>query len=386
MSSLSVAVSASFSKPESGSLMNSSRRTRRRLFSVREYREKSAPFTTSGRLRSAKTGRSRLVKYLASRAASAALNSEAVAPMVRPIVAPDRVPPHSWGGHHRPRSGRRWEGISGSLGISVKEASESVADIDWTNHWRRLVKERSAVAGGHGDSSYWDRRAPPFARSTRTRVDDFIAVVAPYLSPRKTLIDVGAGAGRHALPLAERLEWVTAVEPSEGMRALIPLRDNMTVVASTWEDAAVAPADLVICCHVMYGVEEPVSFIVKMERSSRERIFIMMREVPMVHPAAVIRERLLGAEDPRMPRFTDLFMLLMQMGIAPDVDFIRYPIVQRYVDIDEALADCRPLVGEGWDEAKARAILLEVLAEDEGELVFEGGVTLSGIANWQPQS
>jgi SAM-dependent methyltransferase len=264
--------------------------------------------------------------------------------------------------------------------------SRAAGSIDWAEHWRSLVAEPSAAAGSHGDPSYWDRRAPSFARSTRARADEFLDVVAPYLSPRKTLIDVGAGAGRHALPLAERLEWVTAVEPSEGMRALIPLRDNMTVVASTWEDAAVAPADLVICCHVMYGVEEPVSFIAKMERSSHERIFIMMREVPMVHPAAVIRERLLGAEDPRMPRFTDLFMLLMQMGIAPDVDFIRYPIVQRYVDIDEALADCRPLVGEGWDEAKARAILLEELAEDEGELVFECGVTLSGIAHWQPQS
>ena len=135
--------------------------------------------------------------------------------------------------------------------MSVKQAPERVADIDWTDHWRRLVQERSAVAGSHGDPSYWDRRAPTFARSTRTRVDDFLAVVAPYTSPRKTLIDVGAGAGRHALPLAERLEWVTAVEPSEGMRAQIPPRDNMTVIASTWEEAEVAPADLIICAHVI---------------------------------------------------------------------------------------------------------------------------------------
>ena len=262
----------------------------------------------------------------------------------------------------------------------------SPPSIDWAEDWRSLVAQRSAAAGSHVDPSYWDRRAPTFARSTRARADEFLDVVAPYLSPRKTLIDVGAGAGRHALPLTERLEWVTAVEPSEGMRALIPPRDNMTVVASTWEDAAVAPADLVICCHVMYGVEEPVSFIAKMERCARERIFIMMRELPMVHPAAVIRERLLGERDPRMPRFSDLFMLLMQMEVAPDVDFMRYPIVQRYEDIDEALADCRPLVGAGWDEAKARAILVEVLTQEEGELVFDGGLTLSGIAHWRPQT
>jgi hypothetical protein len=203
--------------------------------------------------------------------------------------------------------------------------------------------------------------------------------------------DVGAGGSKRshngspdALCSAGN-ESAAAVEPSEGMRAQIPPRDNMTVVASTWEDAAVAPADLLICCHVLYGVAEPASFIDKMERSARERIFIMLRETELVHPSVVVRDRLLGNQEPPMPRFTDLFMLLIQMGIAPDVDFIRYAAVQRYAGIDEALADCRALLGKGWDESKARAILREVLVEDGDELVFEGGPTLAGIAHWQPR-
>lgn len=268
----------------------------------------------------------------------------------------------------------------------MQDTSDRATAIDWAERWRLLVAAREAAAGGHGDPSYWDRRAPTFARSTRSRVDEFLNVVGPYLSPRKTLIDVGAGSGRHALPLGERLEWVTAVEPSEGMRALIPPRDNMTVVAGTWEEATVAPADLVICCHVLYGIGEPVPFIAKMERSARERIFIVMRELPLLHPATVVRERTLGREEHRLPRFSDLFMLLIQMGIAADVNFIRYPIVQRYADLDEALDDCRALIGPGWDETNARAILREVLVEDGDELVFDGGVTLSGIAHWRPRT
>jgi hypothetical protein len=122
-----------------------------------------------------------------------------------------------------------------------------------------------------------------------------------------------------------------------------------------------------------------------MERLARERIFIMLRELPMIHPASVLNERMLGREDPRVPRFSDLFMLLMEQGIAADVSFIRYPIVQSYVDIEEALADCRPLVGADWDEANARAILQEVLVREGDELVYDGGITLSGIAHWQPR-
>jgi len=258
-------------------------------------------------------------------------------------------------------------------------------DIDWEARWKQIVADRATLASGHADSGYWDRRAGSYARSTRTRSDDFLRVLEPYVGSNKTLIDVGAGAGRHSTPLAERLEWVTAIEPSEGMRAHIAQRHNMTVVASTWEDADVAPADFVICSHVMYGVADPVPFLDKMQRSARERVFVMMRETDLPHPAAVLRRRLLGGEGPRLPRFSELFMLLLQMGVAPDVDFIRYPIVTRYASLDEALTDSRALFGEGWDDAQARAVLDDILTMEDGELVFDGGVALSGVAHWQPQ-
>jgi len=167
-------------------------------------------------------------------------------------------------------------------------------EIDWAVRWRQVVEDRATLAAGHADSGYWDRRASSFARSTHQRSDEFLKVLEPYLSPRKTMIDVGAGTGRHATPLAARLEWVTAVEPSEGMRSYIPPLDNMTIVASTWEEAEVAPADLVISSHVMYGVAEPVPFLEKMQRSARERVFVMMRESDLPHPAAELRRRLIG--------------------------------------------------------------------------------------------
>jgi SAM-dependent methyltransferase len=258
--------------------------------------------------------------------------------------------------------------------------------MDWVENWKRIVEERANLAGTRPDPGYWDRRAPCFARSTQARADEFLKVVDPYAGPTRTLIDAGAGTGRHAVPLAERLEWVTAVEPSDGMRAMIPHRDNMTVVASTWEDAEVAPADLVICSHVLYGVADAPAFIAKLDRSARERVFIMLRESDLPHPAAAIRTRLLGRAGPRMPRFSDLFMLLIEMGIAPDVKFLTYQSVTRYANIDEALVDVRALVGAGWDEAGGRPILEELLTRDGDELVYDGGTVLSGVAHWQPRS
>jgi SAM-dependent methyltransferase len=260
-----------------------------------------------------------------------------------------------------------------------------MAEVDWIKRWGELVERRESRSSGHSDPGYWDRRASSYARSTHTRVDDFLRILEPYLSPRKTLIDVGAGAGRHTMPLAERLEWVTAVEPSEGMRSHIAPRDNITVVASSWEDAEVAEADLVICSHVLYGIADPAPFVAKLERSARERVFVMLRETDLPHPAAEVSRRLQAEAAPRLPRFSDLFMLLLQMGIAADVQFLRYPIVTRYADMEEAVVDSRGLLGDGWDEARGREVLAEILRRDGDELVFDGGVALSGVAHWQPR-
>jgi len=258
-------------------------------------------------------------------------------------------------------------------------------EVDWIKHWGEVVEARDKQAARHSDSGYWDRRANSYARSTQARIDDFLRILEPYISPHKTLIDVGAGTGRHAVPLAERLEWVTAVEPSEGMRSHIAARDNITVIASSWEDAEVAPADLVICSHVLYGIADPVPFVTKLERSARERVFVMMRESDLPHPAAEVRRRLQQDEQARLPRFSELFMLLLQMGIAPDVDFLRYPITTRYSDIEEAVVDVRAMYGDGWDEAAGRAALVQILHRDGDQLVYDGGVALSGVAHWQPR-
>jgi hypothetical protein len=170
------------------------------------------------------------------------------------------------------------------------------------------------------------------------------------------------------------------------MRAQIPPRDNMTVIASTWEDAEVAAADLVICSHVLYGVDDPVPFISKLDACARDRVFVVMRETDLPHPSAAIRKRMLGEAGPRMPRFSELFMLLIQMGIAPDVAFLRYRSTTRYADFDEALLDTRAMVGDAWDEGTGRAMLEEMLTRDGDQLVFDGEPVVAGVAHWQPQA
>jgi SAM-dependent methyltransferase len=256
---------------------------------------------------------------------------------------------------------------------------DALLDTDWAAHWRSLVEARAAGSGPRRPD-HWDRRARGFERSTRDRPDGFLDVLEPWLRPTRTLIDVGAGYGRHTVPLASRLEWVTAVEPSEAMRGRLPDLDNLTVVASEWLDADVQPADLVICCHVLYAAPDAAAFLEKLEAAGTERVFVVLREGALRHPA-----EMLGAW-PRQPRLSDAWNLLCQLGIAADLSFWRSPSVHRYADLDDAAEDCRSMLGERWQEGPHREWLAAHLQADaDGSLFFDAGSTLAGALHWQPR-
>jgi hypothetical protein len=78
-------------------------------------------------------------------------------------------------------------------------------------------------------------------------------------------------------------------------------------------------------------------------------------------------------------------MLLLQLGITPDVTFISHPVINRYANLDEAVADTRPLFGDRWDGDLMTGMLREMLVPDGDELVFDGGSSVSGVAHWQPR-
>ena len=248
------------------------------------------------------------------------------------------------------------------------------------------MEAREEQAFKFRDPGFWDKRARSFAAATSGRKDGFLELLEPWLAPDRTLIDVGAAAGRYAAPLADRLDWVTAVEPSQGMRDLIPHRDNMTVIASDWELAETAPADLVICCHVLYGVADACRFVEKLESQGRERVFVQLRHGQLRTPSDPLWELMIGTPRARQPQFGDFFNLLEQMGIHADVAVLRYESFQVWADEQEFLDEYRTPLADAWDDGKARAWMDENLArQPDGSLVYGRGGSSSGVAHWQPR-
>jgi CTP:molybdopterin cytidylyltransferase MocA/2-polyprenyl-3-methyl-5-hydroxy-6-metoxy-1,4-benzoquinol methylase len=151
--------------------------------------------------------------------------------------------------------------------------------------------------------------------------------------PGDTWLDIGAGAGRYALPLARVVREVIALDPSPSM--LDALREiatehgigNVVPVQARWPDVlqedrdlgARLPADVTLIAHVGYDVEAIVPFIEAMERATkRECLAVLMERSPAslaepfwppIHGEARIAL-------PALPAFVDL---LAARGREPEV-------------------------------------------------------------------
>lgn len=141
-----------------------------------------------------------------------------------------------------------------------------------------------------------------------------------------TWLDIGAGGGRYALPLALVSREVIAVEPSPGMRAV--LREGMTqhgitnidIQPARWpEEAADLSADFALVAHVGYDIREINAFLDALERATRERcVMILMDRAPS---SGFLRlwEQVHGEPRYQLPGMRELLMLLLARGSAPDV-------------------------------------------------------------------
>lgn len=88
------------------------------------------------------------------------------------------------------------------------------------NYYANLLKKKER----HEDAeAFWDSRAEDFATSQNNQKDEMPSQVIKYMQENNllqedtTVIDIGGGAGRYAIPMAELVEKVTITDISSQM-------------------------------------------------------------------------------------------------------------------------------------------------------------------------
>lgn len=214
--------------------------------------------------------------------------------------------------------------------------------------------------------------------------DPVLDALAAIARPDDTWLDIGAGAGRYALPLARRVRRVVAVDPSPGMRTALGEAiaaagiDNVRVVDGRWPDAAASAgtADVAMIAHVGYDTEAIVPFVEAMERvATRRCVAVMMTRGPATAAEAfwppVHGESRVAL--PGLPAFVDL---LRALGRSPEVAIVE-SARRRWASRDELLAFARRQTWVAPGGAKD-AVMLTCL-ERWMEPAPDGGVRLAGV-------
>lgn len=278
-----------------------------------------------------------------------------------------------------------------------------VPAIDFVARWAALVERRrvqmeTAYANaGLQNVDYWGKRAKSYRQALHDRMeeDPFFLHVRERVTAASTVLDVGAGTGRHTMALAPRVAQVTAVEPSAAMRGLLEddVRErglsNVKAVGAEWMDAEVDTADIVICSHVLYPIADVVPFIEKLERHARRRVFVYMRADPLPTDMG-LWSAFYGESLQPQPVHMDLLNVMAQMGIFPDVFVGENRFTWTFRDVAEATTQLRTgLCLREDDEAateKLRGLLGERLVElPEGRVGQEAAAARSAIISWAPR-
>jgi SAM-dependent methyltransferase len=250
---------------------------------------------------------------------------------------------------------------------------------NWAERWRELAERVRRP-----------EREGPAERPSSARPDTLLDFVLEKLRPGCTVLDIGAGSGRFAIPFARVARTLTAVEPSASRARL--LRENaaaqgltnIRVVDARWENAEVQPHDLAFCSHAMYSSADLVQFVRKMEASAREACFLVMR---MPSHDGVMRElsRRVHGEPHDSPNFWVGYNVLYDMGIYANV--VMEPSLRTWTDasIEDALNRARrhlQVEGSAWDEV-IRETLERRLAFRDGQYYWPDGMR-SAMIWWQP--
>jgi SAM-dependent methyltransferase len=281
------------------------------------------------------------------------------------------------------------------------KGTEQPGEIDYVERWRRLVQARTdqgrRLDTQHQRGDEWAGCAERFRRLTGalTRggtVDPFLDIVRPHIRRDATVLDVGAGAGRHVAALAPQVARVVAVEPSAAMREqmAIVLREanltNVVVVPESWPNARVEPADLVICSHVAYFVEDIGTFLRRLSEVTRGHCFITLRNEQREIATVELFKRVWGEPRCPEPSFVDLFGAAIQVGLLPCAVTIPFAINPGFLSPEDALPMVRAtlLNPEGPDvDGKIRAYLADRLVQRDGPWYWNVPPTSAGVLSWE---
>ena len=267
--------------------------------------------------------------------------------------------------------------------------------------WKEMIQvehEQSGRMRGQvpAPEDHWAQYAQQFKADPRRTGDLLVDYLQAQVVSGQVVIDVGAGGGRLALPLALVCDRVVAVEPSHSMCQV--LREaatefgvsNVEVVESEWMDADVAKADVTLCSHVVYTIQDIEPFVRKLEDRAAELVIVVLFQSPPQSQIYHLWETVHGEPRHPLPSLPEFRNVLTAMGVRPTINALPGQPAQGFDNLDDAKAQLarRLYVAPGSRQMdRLESALAGMLEEKDGTLRIRGARPLiPNVVSWRPSA
>jgi SAM-dependent methyltransferase len=248
--------------------------------------------------------------------------------------------------------------------------------------WASRVRANREQAERFRETQGGDFYAPVsslFVADPRRTGEPALEVLFEQAGSNERWLDIGAGAGRYALPLALRVREVIAVEPSPSMRRALRTGmgehgiGNVRVVPAAWpqgldELGDLPAADVSLIAHVGYDIEDIGPFVDAMEAATEHRCVAILTDRSPASVADPFWPLVHGEARVPLPALPELLALLLARGRDPLVTVVeRSPRAFESVAALTAFLRRQLFIAEGGEkDVHFRAILPDHITRRDG--------------------
>jgi SAM-dependent methyltransferase len=234
--------------------------------------------------------------------------------------------------------------------------------------------------------------AEHFRRDPRHTDDPVVEALAALARPEDTWLDIGAGGGRYALPLALRVREVLALDASP--RMLEVLRESMAAhgianvrpIEARWPLPDPPRADVALITHVGYDIEAIGPFLDAMEAAATRLCVAALFLQRPTWAADALWPAVHGVARAPLPALPEFLALQLARRRPFALRLIDTP-PPSYASFEQALTFARVQTwvrpGSAKDQ-RLQAILRERLQERDGRWAFRWAPMRLGIVTWAP--
>jgi SAM-dependent methyltransferase len=272
------------------------------------------------------------------------------------------------------------------------------AEADLLRAWARRVRanrrQAERVREGAAPRDFYAAVASDFRADPHRTGEPALDALRALVKPGETWLDIGAGGGRYALPLALRAKSVIAVEPSEGMRKVLTAGmaehgiANVEIVPARWPMDAAPAADVALMAHIGYDIEEIGPFLDAMEASARRLCVAVLVTPSPPHLAEPFWPAIHGEPRVALPALPEFLALLLSRGRLFEVRLHeRDPLT--HAGPDEPLVWLYQQLFVAPDTAKGRrlaSLARERITSRGGRWALSWTPVPLGIVTWRPRA